>query len=762
MRLCGQYFNSDVVNRIKAAVESDLSISRSALSRQVCEWLDWRSPNGKLCEMSCRKALLELDKRGVIKLPETDQRIYFAPRSNQEPSEIEGIARVSCGLDELGTIEIIAIPNKNSKLSPIWNNLLDRYHYLGSGPLCGAQIRYLVKSERGWIGALSFSGASWSLKDRDKWVGWSEGARYENLRYVVCNSRFLILPTVKVANLASYTLSQSVKRLAHDWLERYNYKPILLETFVDPDRFTGTCYRAANWNLIGKTSGRRGTIKGGQEMGGAKDIYVYALDSNWQSILCSEPVIGLGDRARPENPVDWAEEEFGSVGFYDNRLYDRLHIIARDFFSQPGVLIPQACNGSQAKMKGAYRFFDNKRVTMDKVIRPHVESTAERIKFHDIVLAVQDTSTLNYTAHPCTEGLGPINTKSDKAVGLILHDTMAFTLEGSPLGLLDVQCWARDEKAAGKSERRKELPIEDKESIKWIKSYRAVSEVQRLCPETMIVSVGDREADIYELFYEASQEAGGAELLVRAERSRNRKVEEEFLWDKMLNEPISGYQQILIPSKGSRPSRIAKLEIRFSEITLKPPQNKELSPVEMWAVYAREIDYPSDLKSPLEWMLLATVPVSNFDDAKERLSWYARRWGIEVYHRTLKSGCRIEDRRFDNADSIESCLAVDMVVAWRIFFLTMQGRETPDISCDIFLKEEEWKVLYARVNNTDKIPPEPPTIQESIRMIASLGGFLGRKSDKQPGTTTLWRGLQRLDDMVSIYRIFNGVQKNGP
>ena len=751
MRLCGQYFNSDVVNRIKAAVESDLSISRSALSRQVCEWLDWRSPNGKLCEMSCRKALLELDKRGVIKLPETDQRIYFAPRSNQQPSEIEGIARVSCGLDELGAIEIIAIPNKNSKLSPIWNNLLDRYHYLGSGPLCGAQIRYLVKSERGWIGALSFSGASWSLKDRDKWVGWSEAARYENLRYVVCNSRFLILPTVKVANLASNTLSQSVKRLAHDWLERYNYKPILLETFVDPDRFTGTCYRAANWNLIGKTSGRRGTIKGGQEMGAAKDIYVYALDSNWQSILCSEPVIGLGDRVRPENPVDWAEEEFGSVGFYDNRLYDRLHIIARDFFSQPGVLIPQACNGSQAKMKGAYRFFDNKRVTMDKVIRAHVESTAERIKCHDIVLAVQDTSTLNYTAHPCTEGLGPINTKSDKAVGLILHDTMAFTLEGSPLGLLDVQCWARDEKAAGKSERRKELPIEDKESIKWIKSYRAVSEVQRLCPETMIVSVGDREADIYELFYEASQAAGGAELLVRAERSRNRKVEEEFLWDKMLNEPISGYQEILIPSKGSRPSRIAKLEIRFSEITLKPPQNKELPPVEMWAVYAREIDYPSDLKSPLEWMLLATVSVSNFDDAKERLSWYARRWGIEVYHRTLKSGCRIEDRRFDNADSIESCLAVDMVVAWRIFFLTMQGRETPDISCDIFLKEEEWKVLYARVNNTDKIPQEPPTIQESIRMIASLGGFLGRKSDKQPGTTTLWRGLQRLDDMVSIY-----------
>jgi hypothetical protein len=376
---------------------------------------------------------------------------------------------------------------------------------------------------------------------------------------------------------------------------------------------------------------------------------------------------------------------------------------------------------------------------------------------HEVVLAVQDTTTLNYTAHPATNGLGPINTKKDHGVGLILHDTMAFSTEGTPLGLIDVQCWARDPEEAGKKSKRKELPIEQKESMKWLRSYRAAAEVQEVCSRTLLVSVGDREADIHELFHEAQKTQSGPKLLVRSERTRQRKVgeeaaaEHEALWEKMPTEPVAGHQEVFIPRKGSRAARTAQLEVRYAPVTLKPPKDKDLAWVSVWAVYAREIDAPAEVKSPLEWMLLTTVEVPSFEAAIERLRWYTLRWGIEVYHRVIKSGCRIEDRQLSDATRIESCLAIDLVVAWRIFWLTKQGRETPDVPCDVFLEEEEWKALCATVREAAP-PAEPPTLRDAVRMIASLGGFLGRKSDGEPGTTTLWRGLGRLDDIVIGYR----------
>jgi len=754
MKIGGQYFNKDVINQIQRTIEQEPEISRSALSRRVCAWLNWRSPNGKPCEVSCRKALLELERRGIIRLPEVLVRYSFQQRRNSKPEEVSQVAEVDGNFSNLGVVKIIPVPNRYSNLSHIWNNLMNRYHYLGSGPLCGAQIRYLALTSAGWVGALSFSAASWALKDRDDFIGWSEAARAKNLQYVICNSRFLIVPTVQVVNLASHILSRCLRRLGDDWLTWYNYRPVLVETFVDLGKFKGTCYRAANWIKVGQTSGRRAKDQG------QKDIYVYPLQSDWRSILAQEPERDLVIRPRPDHPQDWVEEEFGTVEFFDNRLKDRLHIITRDFFAQPAALVPQACNGSLAKAKAAYRFFGNRRVHREELLRSHLESTVQRIKEQDIILAVQDTTTLNYTAHQKTEGLGPLNTTKDRARGLLLHNTMAFTQDGSPLGLLDVQCWARGK--LGKSKKRKVLPISEKESIKWLKSYQAVSELKKLCPKTRFISIGDREADLYELFSEVALDQEGPELLVRADKGRRRRVAEEYLWDKMQSEPVSGFCAIIVPRKGARLSRTAKLEIRFSQITLTPPRSKKLPPIELYAVYACEIDYPSELTEPLEWMLLTTVEVSNFEEARQILKWYTHRWGIEVYHRTLKSGCRIEDRRFDKAEDIKTCLAIDMIVAWRIFFLTRQGRETPDLPCNRFLKEEEWKVLYVYVNKTTELPKKPPTLREAVRMIASLGGFLGRKSDKEPGTTTLWRGLQRLDDMVAFYRITKPLQRAGP
>jgi len=749
MRVGGREFSPEIIARIEATVGADRSLSRRALSLRVCEWLDWRGAKGKLKEVSCRKALLELYRRGLIPLPVADES-FFKRSCAEAPTELLiDVPKLSCSLEELGEIGIVAVSSRYSKASQIWNALMERFHYLGKGPLCGAQIRYLVESSwYGWVGAVAFSAAQWRLKPRDEYIGWTEAARRANLHRVVCNSRFLILPDVHVPNLASHVLSLCVSRLAEDWSERYGYAPVLAETFVDSSRFAGTCYRAANWVRVGQTVARRTAYPNGKVAEGPKEIYVYPLSRRWQGVLCAEPDVALCSTPRPEAPADWSEEEFGRVQFFDERLRQRLFQLAADFFAQPSELVPQASNGSAAKTKAAYRFFQNPNVDMQTLIRPHIESTTERVHSHRVILAVQDSTTLNYTAHPPV-GVGPINTTQDKAVGLLLHDTMAFTPEGTPLGLLNVQCWARDPDKAGKRHRRKELPIEEKESIKWLVSYRAVAGAQKLCSETMLVSVGDREADIYELFHEASQDPCNPKLLIRAERTRNRRVEGQELWQTMSAEPVAGLLDVAVPRRGSRPARTARLEVRSAQLVLRPPKNSKLQPVSVWAVYAREVGHGRAVKQPIDWMLLSTVKTEGFADACERLTWYSRRWGIEVYHRTVKSGCRIQDRRLDDADSLQACLAIDLVVAWRVYWLTMVGREKPDIGCDQFLSEEEWRVLSAWA--TGKMADGPPRAQQVMRWIGKLGGWIARGKHDNPGTTCMWRGLVRLPTMVQGY-----------
>jgi hypothetical protein len=753
MRVCGRDFSAATIGRIEEILRGDPSLSRRALSRRVCELLEWRAANGKLKEVSCRKALLELHRHGLMALPAAEESCFqrFCP---EPPVDRRSEApELRCTLEELGEIRIVAVSSRYSKASRIWNGLMQQWHYLGKGPLCGAQIRYLIESSRhGFVGALAFSAAQWRMRERDQYIGWSEAARRAHLHRVVGNSRFLILPSVHVPNLASRVLGLCMARLVNDWTERYGYAPVLAETFVDPRRFAGTCYRAANWRHVGQTAARATAYPNGKVAEGPKDIYLYPLSHPWKGLLCVEPEVALCSTPRAEAPADWTEEEFSRAQFFDERLKHRLFTLAADFFAQPGELIPQASQGSAAKTKAAYRFFKNPQVDMPTLLRPHIESTLERVRSHPVILAVQDTTTLNYTGHP-PQGVGPINNSQNSAVGLVLHDTMAFTPEGTPLGLLNVQCWARDPEQAGKKHRRHQLPIEEKESLKWLVSYRAVAAAQKLCPDTLLVSVGDREADLYELFHEAAQDPQGPRLLVRAERTRNRKVEQgdekEELWQRMKAETVAGTLQVAVPRRGSRPSRTARLEVRFAPVVLTPPTKSKLSPLSVWAIYAREAGHTAEVKEPIDWMLLTTVKTESFPDACQRLSWYSRRWSIEVYHRTIKSGCRIEDRRLQDTESLEACVALDLVVAWRIHWLTRVGREKPNTPCDQILKEQEWRVLSAWATGT--MAAKVPSVQDATRWIGKMGGWLARGKQDNPGTTCIWRGLVRLPTLVQGY-----------
>jgi len=765
MRLYGQEFGTGMVERIRGAIVANEGLTRSKLSRRVCGWLNWRAPNGNLQEQSCRKALLKLENLGQIDLPPSRGQPGGGASGRLEASVNPVLAQVKGTLADLGRVELILTEGQTAE-SRQWRELFDQYHPLRSGPLCGAQQRYLIHSEHfGWLGGLAFSASAWHLAVRDKWIGWTPWARSRNLPKVVANSRFLILPTVEVPHLASYVLGMAARRIEADWVERYGYAPVLLETFVDETQFVGTCYRAANWQRLGETRGRgRNDAQGTADIG-RKGVYVYPLHRNWRSQLCAVPerALRLPEAAHDDNENHWAAKEFGRVEFADGRLRQRLLGLARDFYACPLAPINQACNGDPGKIKGAYRFFKNTQVNMDTLLKPHIEASARRIQDEAVVLAVQDTTSLNYTTHPAMGGLGPINTRKDGAQGLKLHDTLAFTPEGVPLGVLHINCWARDQQNRKSSEARKSLPIEEKESYRWLQSYQRVSEIQDLCPNTRLISVGDREADIFELFQEAATKPNGPDLLVRANHTCQRQTtEQQALWEHLPSQPLAGQLDLYIPGKGGKKARTALLEIRHAEVLIKPPKRiKESAPIKLWAIYAHEPDPPAGIDA-VKWLLLTTVETTDFNQACERLSWYAIRWNIEVYHRVLKSGCRIEDRRLGSADTLQGCLAIDLVVAWRIFRLTKLGRTVPDASCEIFFQEAEWKALYIHHTKNPRPPEKPPTLNEAIRIMAKLGGFIGRKGDGEPGTTSLWRGIQRLDDITETFKIMSTAMAAAP
>ena len=751
MTVGGQRIDEKIIARMQGIIDENPDARRGALSRRICEQLKWRSRNGRLKEVNCRKLLSRLQRDGKIRLSEAQAfEGRRKPRTELEQVPAEEVRKGV--LKDLQPVELILVGSADSEASRMWNDLMDRYHYLGSGPLCGAQLRYLIRSEKhGWIGALSFSGAAWSVQARDQWIGWNRQIREKNLNHVVGISRFLIVPQWKVPHLASHVLGQAVKRIGGDWRGRYGYEPVLVETFIDKERFEGTCYRAANWIQVGETQGRGRQDCAHRRRSSIKRIFVYALDRGARERLC-EGVIAPRVAVSKREAEDWAEAEFGSVNLGDRRLNRRLLEIARDFYARPQAQIPQACQ-TRARTKAAYRFFKHPSTTMDDLLEAHRESSYERIAANKIVLCPQDTTSLNYSTHPATENLGPIGSKKEGIIGLIVHDTMAFSLEGTPLGLLDVQCWARDAEEFGKKHQRRQRTIEEKESYKWLRSFQSVAEAQRQCPDTMLVSMGDREADIYELFHLALQDRKGPKLLVRAEQDRLLEDGQGHLWPVVASQLEAGIQEIHVPRRGTVAARVARLAVRFAEVTLKPPKEKSnYGSLKLWAVLAQEIDGPKDI-APLCWMLLTTCRVTAFEEATEKLAWYTKRWGIEIYHKTLKSGCQIEERQLGDADTIEACLAIDMVVAWRVYHLTKLGREVPDLPCTVFCEEDEWKALATFITKRPVVEGTPPTLRQYTRMLASLGGFLGRKGDGEPGTKSIWLGQQRLDDFKLAWKL---------
>ena len=446
----------------------------------------------------------------------------------------------------------------------------------------------------------------------------------------------------------------------------------------------------------------------------------------------------------------WAEAEFGAAELGDGRRTARLVDLATTLAERPSASLPEAC-ADGAQLKAAYRFCANEGVEPAAMLASHVAATTARLAAVGLVLAVQDTTAVEYTAHPATTGLGVFNDVGHR--GFLVHTTLAFTPERVPLGLLAQEVWAREPAGLGKRATRKRRPVADKESHEWLTSLEAVSAARGRCPATRFVSVGDREADVYDLFL--AERPGGVDLLVRAAWDRGVEAPQRHLWAAVGAAPAAGTLTVTVPRKAGQPARIAHLTLRFRAVALRPPRHRaaeRLPAVPVVAVWAVETAPPAGTP-PIEWLLLTTCAVATAEQAREIVAWYACRWGIEVWHRILKSGCRIEARQLETAERLERCLTLYSVIAWRVLYATLLARTAPTLPCTALLDPDEWQALYCAIQQTPTPPPTPPTLRQAVRWIAQLGGFLARPADGEPGPTVLWRGFHHLADLTSMYRV---------
>ena len=454
------------------------------------------------------------------------------------------------------------------------------------------------------------------------------------------------------------------------------------------------------------------------------------------------------------NEADWAINEFGGAALGDKRRTDRLVLAASVLAAHPPESLPEACD-DPALLKGVYRLLENDAVTPEAMLASHVQATLERLSAVPVVLAVQDTTELDYSPHKATSGLGAIGNGFGR--GLLVHTTLAITPDQVPQGVLAQQTWTRDPAATGKKHQRKQLPIGEKESQKWLRGLAALNALAVQWPQTQFISVADREADVYELF--CAPRAANVELLVRA--SQNRQVaaaagEPGLLRATLLQQPAGPILHLAVPRRGTQPARTATVWLRWCALTFPPPAQRpagQVPPVRLWVVWAHE-ETPPPGGAALDWLLLTSLPIGDQAAAERCLAYYAARFGIEGWHKTLKSGCAIESRQLASREALCRCLALYSVIAWRVLFAGRLARTTPDLPCTVLLEEEEWQALYCAIQQTTHLPATPPTLCQAVRWIAKLGGFLGRTGDGEPGPTVLWRGFQHLTDLTWMFHVF--------
>ena len=480
----------EAIKSIKQLLDAEECFSRTEWAGFLCEQFGFQDPRGENQLGGCVKALRDLEAKGWFHLPPPEyEKRSPAPRRLPEPVTHPRAVPEEAGM--VRGLEFILVEREDQMR--IWNELMIREHPQGAGPLVGRQIRYLVGSEHGWLGAFGFAAPALQLAARDRWIGWDAEQRRAQLHGVVGLSRFLIRPSVQCRNLASRLLSMGLERMEEDFQRRYHYRPLLVESFLDKSQFSGVSYRAANWILVGQTQGRGRQDRFSKREKTIKDIYLYPLAKDFRQQLGVTPGEGLG----PPGPGDgldgknWAKWEFGGAPLGDTRLSARLVEIAAAKAEKPGRAYAGTVEGSWPEVKAYYRLIDHpdaEAVNAENILRPHRERTIRRMQAQSTVLCIQDGSDLDYTSLAQCKDLGVIGTNQTgaKSRGLHLHTTFAVAPSGLPLGVLRGQCVAPKSKPENDKRPSHAIPIEEKETFFWIEAMRDTMDLAARMPQTRL------------------------------------------------------------------------------------------------------------------------------------------------------------------------------------------------------------------------------------------------------------------------------------
>jgi len=445
---------------------------------------------------------------------------------------------------------------------------------------------------------------------------------------------------------------------------------------------------------------------------------------------------------------EWIKGETKAADLGDARLKRRLQLILERFSQQPEGSIPLACPGG-AEMHGAYRFFNNETVCAQRVLGGHQAATLVRMASHQRVLCVGDSTFLNYPGQRATTGLGPHT--SDCEHGFLLHPLVAFCTEGTCLGTLNWQSWARDA-ALGQRKTRHQRPIEQKESRCWGQELRRLDAWRQALPGTELVYVADRESDIYELL--AQQRAPGVELLIRAVRNRKTTTGEK-IWEQAAQWPLhdGGRRTLAVSARPNRPARLAEVELRWGEVELVAPARPDrvLPAVRLRVIWVSEPAAPDGAQA-LEWMLLTSLCIEDISQAWQIVEYYRQRWQIERFFYVLKQGCRVQTLQLQSRARLEAAVAVYLIVTYRIMHLQGLATAQPDGCALLALSRQECETLGQM--STPPTPPASLSLREAARRLARLGGYTARPSDGPPGPKTLWLGWQRLADFIAARKLF--------
>lgn len=442
--------------------------------------------------------------------------------------------------------------------------------------------------------------------------------------------------------------------------------------------------------------------------------------------------------------MGWASTEFETIDLGDERRNKRAIRLVERLSAQPTASVPQAC-GDWADTMAAYRFFDNEAVDWRAILGAHTDCARTRMAAHEVVLCIQDTTELDFNGQEAS-GLGPLSYEAQR--GMYAHPTYAVSTSREPLGVLDAWMWARQ--AKDKDGNRPGI----KESVRWVEGYERLAEMAAELPETRLVYLADREADLMALMQRADSLGTPVDWLVRSQHNRALSGGDKLWSSVMQGEPLGEIRFVMASRQGQRAREVVQ---QVWAQTLELPDGKGRF-VQASCIVAREMEPPEGEK-PIEWRLLTNLPVASLEQAARMIDWYRSRWEIEMFFHVLKNGCRIEALQLGSIERIERALVLYMVVAWRIARLMRLGRSCPDLDAQLMFEPDEWKAAF--ILNQKRPPDTPPTLNEVVRLVARLGGFLARTGDGEPGVKTIWLGMQRILDFAAGVRFSRKLQAEG-